>query len=261
MIRPLYLGAETRAVALDGPALRIAAEGRADARVPLRMLSRVVSRTAVEWSTSALVACLTAGVPVALVGTDGAAIGLCLPTARRSADLARRLDALEREPGGTEAFRNWARAEERRAMLAVLGRPEPGAAVDARPETLRRMVLAAADVGPDRAAAMLRALEGMLAAHLAGLLLGAGLPHRRAAPAPPGRLDLFGACLGAARWELVPALERAAAHRRAQPRAWDTPRQRARRLARRYEATAPRIAASMRRRLRRLDEWLWEREP
>lgn len=76
-----------------------------------------------------------------------------------------------------------------------------------------------------------------------------------------GPVDLFAACLAAARWELVPALWRASQHRLRHPCAWSTSARRVQRLTRQYEALAPRIAAVTRRRLQRLDQWLWECEP
>lgn len=261
MRKPLYLGHAARRVRLDGAALCVDVEGRAPARVPLRRLSRVVAHRGAEWSTAALVTCLEAGVPVAFLRFDGMPAGVCLPAvARGSEPLARRLDRLERSPHGRAAFANWAAAEERRAILRLLGRPMVASAVDLRPERVRAAVLADLPVSPAAGEAMLRRLEGMLAAELPELLLRAGLPTFRAASVPAGRLDLFGACLAAARWELVPALRRAAAHRRAHPRKWTAPAQRAQRLARQYEALAPRIAAQTHRRLQRLDHWLWERE-
>lgn len=115
-------------------------------------------------------------------------------------------------------------------------------------------------VNTDAGEAMLGRLEALLAADLSALLLSAGLPAVRAAPAPSGRVDLFAACLAAARWELVPALWRASQHRLRHPRAWSTSARRVQRLTRQYEALAPRIAAVTRRRLQRLDQWLWEWE-
>lgn len=261
MIRPLYLAAGARAVEQDGPALRIGAEGRADARVPIRLLSRVVTRTDVQWSAGALGACMRAGVPLVFLDSDGRPTGFCLPAFPRDDDLARRLDILEREPDGPAAFENWAAAEERREILAVAGLPSGDASFDLRPESVRRAVCAWTNLAPEQADAMWRRLEGGLAAQVTGLLLAALLPPQRAAPAPAGRIDLHAACVAAGRWELVPALRQAAEHRLAHPRSWKTAAMRARRLTRRYEAASPRIASKMRQRLRRLESWLWERGP
>jgi hypothetical protein len=262
MSRTLYLGAEAREVVLDGPALLVRVEDGPGTRVPLRLLARVVARPAAEWSTAALVACLSGGVAVSFLKPDGAPLGHCLPAARRASDLAGMLDRLERERDASEAFSNWVRSEERRAILR-LARKRPWAAThgETRPDKLREAALAAAS--PDRAAGaqILAALEGLLAAHLPGLLSQAGLPPRWASPAPPGRLDLCTACHAAARWMLVPALEAAATHRRRHPRAWRAIRERDARIARQFEGHAPAIARDLHERLRRLEFLLWEREP
>jgi hypothetical protein len=258
-MRPLYLGSAARGVRLDGPALSVAVDGHCETRVPLRLLSRVISPLGIEWSTAALTACLGFGVPVAFFRSDGAMVGLCLPAARRQLDLNRRLDALEAEPRGRTAFDNWSASEERRAILALVGRRRPDVDVDLRPQILRTRILAALDANADRVGALLLRLEGLLAGHLGQLLIEAGLSARRAGPAA-GRLDLFAACMAAARWELVPTLHDAVQHRRLHPEAWSDAAKRARRLARRYEHVAPKVAASQRRRLRRLDAWLWEME-
>jgi len=256
--RPLYLGADARQVALDGPALRVSVEARADSRVPLRLLSRVVSRADVDWSPAALSACMEAGVPMVFLRGNGTPLGYCLPALPRTVDLARRLDRLEQEPGGPAAFRTWAMAEERRAILALTGHPPARTGFDLRPARIRKAVLNGIGANYQRSEAMWARLEGMLAVQVASLLLAAGLPPYRVAPAPAGRLDLHGVCIAAARWELVPALRLATAHRAAHPRAWAEASARAERLTRQYEALSPRIAASMRRRLRRLEAWLWE---
>lgn len=258
MTRPLYLGAAARQVALDGPALRVIVEARADSRVPLRLLSRVVSRTEVDWTPAALSACMAAGIPLVFLRGNGAPLGYCLPALPRTADLARSLDMLEQEPDGMAAFRTWAMAEERRAILVLTGNPPARTGFDLRPARIRKAVLTGLGANYQRSEAMWNHLEGLLAVQIAGHLLAASLPPYRAAPAPAGRLDLHGACLAAARWELVPALRRATAHRAVHPRAWSEAAARAERLARQYEALSPGVAASMRRRLRRLEAWLWE---
>ncbi len=260
MSKALYLGIEARSVYLDGPALRIVAEGRADVSIPLRQVSRVVANATVEWTTSALLGCLGSGISVALLQPDGQPIGLCLPARSRAPDLEQRLRYLEQDPGGRAAFDNWALSEERRAILALLGREARNGAMDLRPQPVRARVLLAADGNIARAGAILIALEGLLASQLSALLLGHGLGPRRSAPAAIGRLDLFGACLAAARWELASALGLACEHRRRHANAWRSSRDRHLRLARRYEAIAPKVVASQARRMRRLEVWLWDRQ-
>jgi hypothetical protein len=106
---------------------------------------------------------------------------------------------------------------------------------------------------------VLRRLEGLLAAHMAQLLKDAGVGMRWATPAPDERVDVFGACVQAAGWLLLPALSRILAHRRRHPRAWRRGGDRQRRVARAYETVSPAVAAATTRRLRRLEIWLWER--
>src|SRR5690606_2143572 len=260
MKRPLYLAGAARSVELDGPALRILVEGRADGRVPLRLLSRVVVRGRVAWSSAALGACFAAGVPLVFLQSDGRPLGYRLPAVQSEERLGTRLDRLEEEPDGIARFGDWTRAEERRALLACRLLFQGGELLDLRPQRCRALVLSRLDPSPERAEALWQALEGLLAGHLSELLLAAGLGPRHAAPAPPGRVDLFGACLAAGSWKLVPSLQRLCAHRRAHPEAWRGPERRRRRLARHYDATAPAVAADLRRRLHRLELWCQERE-
>lgn len=257
MTRPLYLGPGVRRVGLDGPALRILDQDGRETSIPLRLISRVVSRARAAFAVEALTGCLAHGIPVAFLEADGTPVGLCLPMRPLTPSLEDKLAALESEPHGREAFANWARSEERRSLLAAFGKAFPALAPPP-PEVLHQRLLGLVDSSPQRAAALWQGLEGLAAAHLGELLLGAGLPPHRAAPASAGRIDLFSACLAAARWELFPALRRLARHRAEHPAKWQAPRQRAERLVRAYETIAPHIAASLRRRLARLEEWLWD---
>ncbi len=261
MSRTLYLGGHAREVVLDGPALLVRVEDGPGTRIPLRLLARVVARPAAQWSTAALVACLSGGIAISFLKPDGAPLGHCLPATRRASDLGRMLDRLERERDAQDAFSNWARSEERRAILR-LARKRPWAAIpgETRPGKLRDAALAGTAVDQASAASILASLEGLLAAHLPGMLSQAGLPPRWASPAPPGRIDLCNACHSAARWLLVPALEAAAAHRRRHPGAWRQRRDREARLARQFEGLAPAIAQDLQGRLRRLEFLLWERD-
>jgi hypothetical protein len=256
--RTLYLGADAREVALDGPALRVATLDGPDARIPLRLLASVVARPNAQWSTAALTACLSAGITISFVRHDGGPLGFCLPASRRAADLGRMLDRLERERGGQDIFDNWARSEERRAILrAFRRRGQPPAGAETRPDKLREAVMAAS--GDRRGAAdLLAGLEGILAAQLPAMLSSAGLAARWASPAPPGRMDLFAACLAAARWLLLPGMDAALAHRRRHADAWRLPPCRQRRLVVQYEGLAPAIGPAVREQLRRLEFLLWE---
>jgi hypothetical protein len=70
--RPLYIasGSDTR-VALDGPALCVQREARAEQFFPLARISRVHSSTRVAWTTDALLACAARGIGVLFVSDDG----------------------------------------------------------------------------------------------------------------------------------------------------------------------------------------------
>ncbi|TXL82051.1 hypothetical protein FHP25_03030 [Vineibacter terrae] len=261
MTRPLYLGGEARQVCLDGPALRVATSlSPLDARVPLRLVSRITSRQGTEWSTEALARCLTLGVPVTFVSTDGDPVGYCVPARQRAVNLSRLLAAFENDVRSIGAFGDWARAEERRAILDLLRRhPRMMPARDLRPAFLRAAFLAAAGEDQPWATAVLRRLEGLLAAHMVQLLKDAGVGMPWVAPAPDRQADVFGACARAAGWLLLPALSRVLAHRRRHPRAWRRAGDGQRRVARAYEAVGPAVAAATSRRLRRLEIWLWDR--
>ncbi len=70
--RPLYIasGTDTRVV-LDGPALCVRREARAEQLFPLGRISRVHSSLRVVWSTEALLACAARGIGVLFVSDDG----------------------------------------------------------------------------------------------------------------------------------------------------------------------------------------------
>jgi hypothetical protein len=70
--RPLYLapGGDTRVV-LDGPALCVQREERAEQLFPLQRIGRVYSSTRVQWTTEALLACAGRGIGVLFVDEQG----------------------------------------------------------------------------------------------------------------------------------------------------------------------------------------------
>lgn len=115
--RPLVLGARVKArVEADGPALRIRAAGRAEARYPLARLSRIVASLRVEWSASALRACLETGIPIVIVGEDGAALGALHPSRPVAAAFSARMEELLDRPDGLEIYANWLRATRMRVL-------------------------------------------------------------------------------------------------------------------------------------------------
>lgn len=122
MIRPLYLDAsEAWNVRLDdGPALNISAPGRARSLYPLGRLARVVCPSHAEWTTSALMACMRAGVTVVFHDATGTPLGWCFGPRRRETTLGSLLREASGHPGGSEIIERWRLAAERREVLAAL---------------------------------------------------------------------------------------------------------------------------------------------
>lgn len=179
-MKTLYLdGARRSLVLLDGPALRVVSEGRAESLYPFRRLARVVVCGPVRWDGDALLACLEGGIPVTFLNSDGEPRAWCLAPQPRPSSLSRMLDDFLARPDWLSRFQNWRRAAERGAILAVL----------------RRLALRAPDLRPDRVArhlldslvpqhlqtaarAVLRYLDGLLAARVCSHLAEAGIqPH------------------------------------------------------------------------------------
>lgn len=142
--RPLFLGARLRGrVDTDGPALRIRAAGRAEARYPLARVSRVIASPRVDWSATALRACMDNGVPIVIVGDDGEPIGSFHPAQARISRLAEDIEELLDRPDWPELYGTWLRAARMRVMREWHeGRPAEGDARAAREfgEAIRRYV-------------------------------------------------------------------------------------------------------------------------
>lgn len=70
--QPLYIatGSDTRVV-LEGPALCVQREERAEQLFPLQRIARVHSSDRVDWSTPALMACAELGITVLFIRDDG----------------------------------------------------------------------------------------------------------------------------------------------------------------------------------------------
>ncbi len=116
--RPLVLGPRLAArVAADGPALRVKAAGRAQARFPLDRVSRVVAGSRTDWEAGALRACLGSGIPVVIVGDDGAPLGCLHPARPRASSLAEGLEEMLGRPSGSERYACWLRATRMRVLV------------------------------------------------------------------------------------------------------------------------------------------------
>lgn len=137
-LKPLYLdGVQPLAVTLDGPALKVMTAARSPARYPLRRLSRVVVSGNVEWATSALIACLRAGIVVTFLDEEGELAGLCVGASTGGVNLHDRLAEFALRPDWTEHYANWYAAMERRGILGLINRLSLRVD-DLRPVTVRR---------------------------------------------------------------------------------------------------------------------------
>lgn len=115
--RPLVLGPRLAArVAADGPALRVKAAGRAQARFPLDRVSRVVAGSRTDWHAGALRACLGSGIPVVIVGDDGTPLGCLHPARTRASSLSDGIEELLGRPAGLERYACWLRATRMRTL-------------------------------------------------------------------------------------------------------------------------------------------------
>jgi hypothetical protein len=126
----------TTAVAMDGPALAVSAEGRPRQWYPLRLLSRVVSRPAVAWDGRAILGLMEAGIPLFFVDKDGRLFGACLGSFDDHLGLRAHLDTLIAQPAWPAQYENWLRSQERRVLFHLceaLGWPPS----DLRPPALR----------------------------------------------------------------------------------------------------------------------------
>lgn len=121
-LHPLYLEAGFAwEVRLDaGVALHVSAPGRARSLYPLRKLARVVCGTQASWDTSALVACLQAGVPVVFHDGQGAAAAWCFGPRRRETTLEQLLREGLGRPEWRDRFEAWRHAACRREALGAL---------------------------------------------------------------------------------------------------------------------------------------------
>lgn len=182
--KPLYVDASSGPVQVvrDGPSLRLRRDGLADARAPLRLLSRIVVSGAVAWRTEALLACMDAGVPVAFLGADGTPRGWALGADAGDPELATLLEDAILDHTWPGRHEDWLRAMERRSLLHAVG------ALGLKPPTLRPPdVWAECEERVDRlgspveAATLIAVLTGALAAHVADLMRRAGVPARFAA--------------------------------------------------------------------------------
>jgi hypothetical protein len=122
MIKPLYLDAalDWQVRLDDGPALHISAPGRARSLYPLQRLARVISPSAAQWTTPALLACLRAGVPVIFHDAAGDPIGWCFGPRKRETTLGGLLREAVAHPQGADLIAAWRQAAARAEILAAM---------------------------------------------------------------------------------------------------------------------------------------------
>lgn len=114
---PLYLyGRRATRVQRDGPALLVRRATLSDARYPLARLSRIISRQSVEWSASALSACMEARIPIVFLDGRHQPVGYLFPPIHAPS----RLDAVLKEfldfPDWPDRYADWLRAERMRIL-------------------------------------------------------------------------------------------------------------------------------------------------
>jgi hypothetical protein len=176
--RPLYIaaGSDTR-VALNGPALCIRREARAEQLFPLRLVSRVHTSTRIRWSTEALLACAERGIGVLFVTDDGAIQARLLGRPGARDELLTRFADFMLLPQASDMYANWLTVSRRRIAAWAGGRLQaPAGARD--PRACRawiehQAIQYAGSRGAERSRQWLRALAyGWMSAHLNDLGFG-----------------------------------------------------------------------------------------
>lgn len=176
-MKALYLdgrkGAEVR---LDGPALRVESPGRADARYPLGRISRLVTVGRIRWALPALIACLRAGVPIAVLDNAGRFVRIRFHLSEPERGIARHLGELLQISRYRRRYRDWFRdaelAEIKNAVAPYALNPglDRGRLWDEiRQVQLRGRVM--------RLGVHYRYLRGLATAHAASMLSRIGLPN------------------------------------------------------------------------------------
>ncbi len=246
MRRPLYIDGSRLPVevGLDGPALLMRQPNCADARAPLRLLSRIAVTGNVRWAMAALLACCDGGVPVAFLRGDGSVRGWCVGDGEATTEINALLEDATMQPHFAGQHADWLRGLERRAIVSTM-RSLGVAEVDLRPSQVWAAFEARIDElsPPVNATIIMRVLGGALTVQIAALLRGEGVGTRfvNGHGAPVRLAADFERLLV---WELWPCAERAAIYfcRHGEKHRDETAVRR--RIVRRYEAAAPMIERS-----------------
>ncbi len=116
-MKPLYLAAgEPVSISLDGPALRIVAQGKATRRFPLCRISRVVVSGNAGWSTNALLACADEGITVTFLTKDGCPRARWIGRVTSRGDFMQRWNDFLDRPDWMPLYKQWSASVERRAV-------------------------------------------------------------------------------------------------------------------------------------------------
>ncbi|RMF21204.1 MAG: hypothetical protein D6760_09975 [Deltaproteobacteria bacterium] len=138
--RPLYIDGSTRTVVRrEGRALVVEAAHRAPGYFPVRRLTRIVSRAAVDWSAEALALCMEHRLPIVFVDREGSINGICTACARVETDFNSLIGALLDRPDWLARYEAICRSMQHhavRTMYRVLRVPPR----DLRPERARRIL-------------------------------------------------------------------------------------------------------------------------
>jgi hypothetical protein len=199
-MRPLYVAGGTGVtLKLDGPSLVVEAPERAQRRYPLERLSEVVLMGAVEAGVDVLRACAARGIPVAALEANGRPAGFFLPWRAPAPRASVLLENFLQRGDAASRYRDWRRAQERRAMIRALR------AAGLQPmQHLHREAAVEALMGqfaePGRAAPVLKCWLGLAAAAAQGRLselglcptLTAGRRHGVDLPADLGEIAAWG---------------------------------------------------------------------
>ena len=109
--RALYLGhANGKTATASADALVISSATAAMRRYPVARIARVVSSTAVNWSGSALALCLSCGVSIAWVVSQGQVIGVAIPQKRGQISAGTALQVLLDSATGLQRYHDWLRS-------------------------------------------------------------------------------------------------------------------------------------------------------
>jgi hypothetical protein len=177
--RPLYIAprADTR-VDLDGPALCVRREERAEQYFPLQRICRVYSAEQVEWTSEALLACARRGIGVLFIDDDGTVIARLLGRPGERDELYQRIMEFLLLPQAMGMYHHWLTAYDGRcAYWAGSKLGVPAHARDPRRcrEAIKRLASGYAGAqGGERSGQWLRAVAyAWMQAHLQDLGFGA----------------------------------------------------------------------------------------